>query len=86
MYSTQAHRADVGFTVAAPLSAPRSRPSRRSTTSIPANGSPSSGVLRLATKGATPNRMRGWMARSSRVKRASSSMSASVSLGTPTIK
>jgi hypothetical protein len=85
MYSTQAHRAEVGRTIAVPRRPRRRRSSRSSTTSMPANGSPSSGVWRLATNGATPHATRGWMARSWREKATSSSMSASVSPGRPTI-
>ena len=77
MYSTHAQRADVGRTVARPLRPARSRESRDSTVLMPANGAPSNGVWRLATKGATP-KATGRMADSSRVKRTSSSTSASL--------
>ena len=60
-------------------------PSRASTSAMPANGWRSSGVLRLATNGAMPNASRGATRASSSAKRPSSSMSAMVSPGSPTI-
>ena len=88
MYSTHAHFAEVGRIVALPpyFASPRViRDSRASTTSSPANGVPSSGVLRLATNGAHPYATRGWIAASSFENAISSSTSASVSPGTPSI-
>ena len=84
-YSTQAHFGDVGRSVTRPATAARRRASFASITSIASNGAPSSGVLRLATKGAIPSTTRGAMRDSSMLKRPSSSMSAIVSPGSPSI-
>ena len=84
-YSTQAQRALVGRTSARPRRPRRSRDKRASTTSMPANGIRSRGVLRLDTKGAMPSAT-GLTFESSLTNATHSSMSASVSVGSPTMR
>lgn len=84
-YSTHAHLGEVGLTSAQPRRALRSRASLSSSARISSKGSPSSGVARLATNGATPMRSRGPAAARTFENRTSSSTSAAVSPGNPSI-
>ena len=83
--ATQAHFALIERISARPRSPARSRSSLRSTSRSPANGAPSIGVLRFATKGAQPKSI-GTIFESSVPSRTSSSRSSSVSPGRPTIR
>ncbi len=84
MYSTHAHRADVGRTSARPRSPLRSRSSFLSIDGMASYGVPSIGVFRFATNGATPYAS-DTIFETSVPNRISSSMSSFVSPGSPTI-